>query len=203
MRKCSVDGCENKHKGHGYCSKHYQQYKKFGYVLDRSRKDPNEIIEYEDYAEIILYNNQGEEKSRALIDLDDIDLIKEYRWCMTTEKYVSSTINGVRDRRIHNLIMNPAEGFLVDHINHNPLDNRKCNLRICTPENNARNLLLAKNNTSGFTGVELTKYNTWRVSISVNKKTIHIGTYKTKEEAIEARKQAEIDYYGEFAPHHD
>ena len=49
-KKCSVEGCENKHYAKGYCSRHYQQYKKYGHILERTIYDANEIIEYGDYA---------------------------------------------------------------------------------------------------------------------------------------------------------
>lgn len=58
-----------------------------------------------------------------------------------------------------------------------------------------------KNNTSGTTGVYLDKRsNTWQAQIKVGDRRIYIGYFKTKEEAIEARRQAEIEYFGEFAP---
>ena len=62
-KKCTVEGCNNKHHAKGYCSRHYQQYKRCGCInhVGRSEKDLNEIIEHDDYAEIILYNKQCEE----------------------------------------------------------------------------------------------------------------------------------------------
>ena len=50
MRTCSIEGCENKHYGKGYCRKHYKQFRKYGYTLDRTIYDANEIINYGDYA---------------------------------------------------------------------------------------------------------------------------------------------------------
>ena len=57
-----------------------------------------------------------------------------------------------------------------------------------------------KNNTSGVAGVSKTSSGRWRARITVNRKEIRIGTYDTIEEAIAARKDAEVRYYGEFAP---
>ena len=73
MKTCSVEGCNNKVCAKGLCNKHYKQNRKFGYIPKRNRTDLNEIIEYDTYAEIILYNKQCEEIGRALIDLDDIE----------------------------------------------------------------------------------------------------------------------------------
>ena len=83
MRTCKVEGCNNKHHAKGYCKKHYLQMKRHGQILDRTIYDPNEIIEHEDYAEIILYDKQGKETARALIDLDDVDKVKDYKWGLT------------------------------------------------------------------------------------------------------------------------
>ena len=57
------------------CRKHYLQYKRYGKVLKRTKYDSNEIIEYEDYAEIVLYNKSGNEVVRALIDKEDIPIV--------------------------------------------------------------------------------------------------------------------------------
>ena len=45
MKTCSVEGCNGKHVAKGYCSKHYQQMKRYGQILDRTIYDSNEIIE--------------------------------------------------------------------------------------------------------------------------------------------------------------
>ena len=79
MEKCKIEGCENKIKSDGLCCKHYQQIQKFG-KIKRTKFDPNEIILYEDFAELILYDENGNEKVRALIDLEDVEKIKQYKW---------------------------------------------------------------------------------------------------------------------------
>ena len=95
--------------------------------------------------------------------------------------------------------MNCPDDMVVDHINLNPLDNRKMNLRICTKQQNEMNRPLRNNNTSGITGVSLYKQtNKWRAYIEYNQKYIHLGLFDTKEDAIKARKQAEIKYFGEY-----
>lgn len=87
----------------------------------------------------------------------------------------------------------------IDHINGNPLDNRKCNLRFATQMQNCWNRKIKSTNTSGVTGVRREhKCNTWHAEIMVNYKIINLGNYKNKEDAIKARKKAEIKYYGEY-----
>ena len=203
MKKCKVCGRECNKLTSGMCDKHYRQFRKYGEVLDnnpRTIKDPNEIVEYEDYAEIILYNLNCEEVARALIDLEDVDKVKQYKWRVNDQWYVLTDIKGTTKKiRIHRLIMDCPDNMVVDHINHNPLDNRKSNLRICTQQQNNKNQKKKTNNKSGVIGVSWDRSRgKWCAQIMHNNKHIHLGRFDTIEEAIEARKHAEITYYGEY-----
>ena len=196
MKTCSVEGCNGKHKAKGYCNKHYIQMKRRGKILDRSIKDPNEIIEYDDHAEIVMYNKQHEETGRAIIDLDDVDKVKNYKWYLKDKGYVYSKTLGIL---LHRFIMDPHDDMVVDHINHDPLDNRKSNLRICTKQQNNMNKSLNSNNMSGVSGVYWNKQiNRWIAQIKLYDEQIYIGSYKTIEAATQARKNAEIEYFGEY-----
>jgi len=96
--------------------------------------------------------------------------------------------------------MKANSGEVVDHINHNLLDNRRQNLRICTPSENKRNRVLAKNNSSGYKGVNWSKgANKWRTQISINGKQKHLGLFNNILLAAEAYDSAAQKYYGEFA----
>lgn len=98
-------------------------------------------------------------------------------------------------RLVHSLILNPKG--VVDHINHNSLDNRRCNLRDVKPRANSMNCKPSKNNTSGRMGVWVCKnrpVNPFAACITVNRKTIHLGRYATFEEACAAREAAEVKY---------
>ena len=195
MKTCSVKGCNGKHVAKGYCNKHYIQMKRRGKILDRSIKDPNEIIEYEDHAEIVMHNKQHEETGRAIIDLNDVDKVRGYKWSLRKTGYVISG-GGMF---LHRLIMNPPDNMVIDHINHNPLDNRKENLRICTQQQNSMNKAISSNNTSGVTGVYFDKRrNKWMTYITYNNRRIFLGYFNTKEDAIETRRAAEIKYFGDY-----
>lgn len=195
-KTCKVNGCENKSRAKGYCNKHYQQMLKHGCII-KTMYDPNKIIEHDDYAELVLCDKQGKEIAKALIDLEYIELVKNYKWSLD-HGYVTNKKNKIR---LHRLIMDAPEDMVVDHINHNKLDNRYDNLRICTSQENSYNQSVRCNNTSGVTGVGWHKgKNKWIARIQINGKLKQLGCYNTKEEAIEARRQAEIDYYGEFTP---
>ena len=96
---------------------------------------------------------------------------------------------------LHRYIMGFPNG-IVDHINHNTLDNRKENLRITNNANNLRNGTLRPNNKTGVVGVsyceESKKYT---AHIKVNYKSIYLGAFDTLEEAKTIRKNAEIKYW--------
>ena len=131
-------------------------------------------------------------------DLDDFYKIKDYRWAERPDGYLISMTTG-ENIRMHRLIMNVKRDFVVDHINHNTLDNRKENLRICNQHENSKNCIKHKNNTSGTSGVSLIKTsNRWRAYIYLNGKQINLGVYKNINDATKARKDAEIKYFGEY-----
>lgn len=195
IKQCSVEGCNNKHKAKGYCGKHYYQFKKYGEVLERTKYDPNKIVLYDEYAEIIIYNKDCEEVARTLIDIEDVDKIKNYKWCLSH----GYAYNIKSDIRLHRLIMNCTDDKVVDHINRDRLDNRKSNLRICSQQQNSINRGIQSNNNSGVVGVYWAKSrNKWCAQIMLNKKNIFLGYYEDMNDAIQARKQAEIDYFGEY-----
>jgi hypothetical protein len=153
----------------------------------------NEFMFYDTHVECHLKNGLN-----FTIDKDDYDLIKNYSWQTNSENYVQTTINN-KSVKLHRFLMNPKENEYVDHINHNTLDNRKENLRVCTNEENCRNKRTYKNNTSGVKGVTWMKKNqVWIARITYNKKRIHLGCFSTLEEAKKSRQEAEIKYFGEF-----
>lgn len=89
----------------------------------------------------------------------------------------------------------------IDHINGNRADNRIGNLRQASPQENNKNRKLPSDNTSGRIGVFYYKANNcWRAHIGVAGRRVHLGSYGTKEEAINARISAEIEHG--FHPNH-
>jgi hypothetical protein len=136
----------------------------------------------------------------AYFDKDDYEKIKGYGWSYGGEnRYVSARDYATKKYvRMHRLVMgSPPKGYDIDHINHNKLDNRKSNLRVCTRSQNMRNMGKRKNST-GFRGV-YKKRKKFTASIQVNGKSVGLGTFLTPEEAYKARVEAEKKYYGEFA----
>lgn len=204
MRKCSVKGCNGgkvsryKDSDLFLCNKHRTQMARHGKIF-RTRYDPNEIVILNDYAEIYLYNNKGEHIKSAIIDIEDVELCKQYKWCLTKDGYVLSYKNDTF-LYLHRLLLGAKDNEYIDHINFNTLDNRKQNLRICT---NAQNLQhrskLTSLNTSGYHGIYFDKSrNKWKVEIQCNKKRITVGRFENIEEAISARKKYEEEIFGVY-----
>lgn len=205
--KCSVCGCleieasrfyYHTKYGNNLCRKHYEQLSKYGKTLERTINDPNEIILYDDYAEMVLYNEDCEEIARTLIDLEDVEKCKQHKWHLIRYGYVTCRVDNTKIF-LHRYIMNAPNNKKVDHINHNKLDNRKEKLRIVTPLQNNRNKSKLKSNKSGVTGVYWNKsMKKWSATIGINYKMIHLGSYDDFDEAVKARKEAEEKYFGEY-----
>lgn len=128
----------------------------------------------------------------ALVDDQDYALLSQHRWYLTPKGYASAypCKNGLKASQIkmHRVIMNPPKTLVVDHINHNKLDNRRCNLRVVSELANRQNPPRGSLNTSGTTGVFLRKdTRTWQVQITRNNKKLSLGSYKKKELAVAVR----------------
>ena len=104
---------------------------------------------------------------------------------------------------LHRDIIDVPDGMEIDHITHGTMsfiDNRRCNLRLATTSQNKMNQSLRSSNTSGAIGVNWHKRDKrWSARIRFNGKKLHLGCFDDINDAIEARRQAEDKYYGEFA----
>lgn len=135
------------------------------------------------------------------IDDEDYKIIKNYKWYITKSNGLEYAITRSCGStvKMHRLILQVFDRSIhVDHINHNTLDNRKCNLRSCNIGDNCRNQRICKLNTSGYKGVHKSK-NKWRAVIGHNSKHLHIGYFKSKEDAAKAYDEKAKELYGEFA----
>ena len=137
------------------------------------------------------------------IDANDFELVHKYCWrehISTKTGYcclVAYNPESKKQIKMHQLVC----GKYYDHIDRNPLNNRKHNLRPATAQENMRNKNLSRNNTSGFIGVTWSKTSSkWVSNIQVDGKSISLGSFTDKTDAIRARLAAELRYFGEFAP---
>ncbi len=141
----------------------------------------------------------------AIVEDRDYSYLMQWKWFRRVKNnQIYAIRHAFKDERLsgqphlikmHRVIMCAEKGMIVDHINHNGLDNTRNNLRVVTNQENLKNMKLKKNNTSGFTGVTwCKKENRWVSQIMINRKTICIGRFSNKEDAIKARKEANIKY---------
>ena len=96
--------------------------------------------------------------------------------------------------------MGPGNDTIIDHINHDKTDNRKCNLRPISGNENQWNAKKASNNTSGVTGVFWdSSRQRWLASLFCNGKTHHLGRFDSFDDAVAARKAAEEKFFGQYS----
>lgn len=131
--------------------------------------------------------------------------IKQYKWYISAGYAVTKGINPNSGIDISNVIFDDYDS-MFDHINHNRLDNRKCNLRKTTAQKNAMNMGKKNANTSGVTGVTSKKVKEgikWYAVITYKYKPIWLGCYDTFEEAVTARILGESEYFKEYSPNYN
>ena len=168
------------------------------YALELRKALYTKRNKYEEYDEYIVgTTNDG--KSKFKFDKEDFDKVKKFTWYINDQGYVISTKSNVHHKRIRlsRLVMNAPDGFEVDHINHDLLDNRKSNLRIVTHQQNLFNQQKSKNNTSGFVGV-VKRENKWIAQIMYNGKNKYLGIFDTVEEAVNVYNTAAQELFGEY-----
>lgn len=142
---------------------------------------------------LILLLSDRKTEIEALIDTDDLEKASQIKnsWCLTNTGYVNCKEGG-RTIPLHRFLLGEPKGLVVDHINHNTLDNRKINLRAIPKQGNDQNRSGAqRNNKSGFRNVYWSRdKNKWHVSVGIDRKKKHIGYFDDIEEAKKAATEA-------------
>ena len=185
LKYCSIEGCNNKHYGRGLCRRHYDLWRRKGFIPKRTQRDPNEFILTHNSCEILMYDSKCNYVAIAIIDKKDYEKVKGYKWHLTDKGYVATDINR-KKVPLANLIMGCNSNYttVVDHINEIRLDNKRINLMICS---NKRNLL-SKDKNAGVGWHKKAKK--WRVRIG----KIHLGLFNKFDDAIKARLTAVNNY---------
>lgn len=141
----------------------------------------------------------------ALVDDEDFDKISQYKWHYhfkpnRNTNYARTYIGKIDDvytkQYMHRMIMKPADGQAVDHIDGNGLNNQRSNLRLATTAANARNAKKRSGSTSKYKGVSwYPNRNQWVGNITINYKRIHLGYFDTETDAAKAynKKALEIN----------
>jgi hypothetical protein len=134
------------------------------------------------------------------VDDDFLPAIVDIRWGANGLGYVTANILPGWVAYLHRIVVGARQGQFVDHINGDPLDNRRSNLRLCTHAENMRNRRRSTDNKSGFKGVYFDlERKKWRTSIRCDGRRITLGRFDKIEDAYAAYCAAAVKYHGEFA----
>lgn len=146
--------------------------------------------EENDYMRCTLRNGRS-----FIFDAEDLPFVSSCAWSVDEKGYVL----GYKGK-LHRLLMGSPANRVVDHINGDPSDCRKANLRCITQHQNTQNSSLPKHSTTGYKGVCFDKRRKrYMAHIHPNGRMKHLGYYDTPEEAAVAYDRAASLYFGEFA----
>ena len=142
----------------------------------------------------------------ALVDDEDFEYLNQFKWYALKSYSTHYAVRGIRLKGkgitilMHRVILNMPKEMKTDHINHESLDNRRVNLRICTDSQNAMNMNSHKNSSSRFKGVSWHKRDKkWQVRIGYKKKVKYLGYSLSENEASLIYDKKAIELFGEFA----
>jgi hypothetical protein len=144
----------------------------------------------------------------TVVDEADLPIVTGYRWRAYRRAgdrtvYVRAEIrHGRRTRTVplHRFLLNAPPRLLVDHRDHDGLNNTRSNLRLCTFSQNAANMVLLNQNTSGYKGVTYHRQiGKWQAAIKVQGRNHYLGVYADPLQAAAAYDRAAVEAFGEFA----
>jgi hypothetical protein len=141
----------------------------------------------------------------AMVDAEDYARVRRHKWCLSrtgSQLYAYRKHYG-KSLRLHQFIMNPPQGLVVDHIDGNGLNNRRGNLRICTRLQNAWNHKRRKqpDASSRYMGVYPCRRprDKWYVKIQCDGDGTYLGPFDSAIEAARARDYKAVELFGEYA----
>lgn len=142
----------------------------------------------------------------AIVDDGDYEQLNQHKWCAikSGKRYYAMRSVWKKGKSIfvlmHREILNVPKGVETDHINHNGIDNRKTNLRMCNRVQNRYNTKILLDKTSQYKGVSWrNRKRKWMAYIGFNYKTIYLGSFVNEIKAAQAYDQKAKELFGEFA----
>lgn len=135
----------------------------------------------------------------VVMDVEDALMFAGIAMFVGTNGY-AQVRRSAKTRFVHRVIAGAQGGELVGHVNGNPLDNRRCNLRVCSDSQNNMNKRLRSNNSTGISGVWWDERRMkWAVQIAANGERKNIGRFEDLFSAVAARRSAELLLHGSFS----
>lgn len=140
----------------------------------------------------------------ALVSDKDYKRVSQFNWSVMKRPHTNYAQCKVKNTNKTNLMHRFILGVVsskvkVDHTDFNGLNNQRRNIRLASSTDNAHNTRKARNNTSGYKGVYIDKWNRWVARISTNHKCIALGSFASAVDAAQAHDKAAIKYHGKFA----
>lgn len=151
-----------------------------------------------------IISSQGDP---ILVDDDVYEWLAALKWTVrrTTRRtlYAKTTFRDADGKQqnvlMHRMILGVQDGMVVDHIDHNGLNNQRHNLRVCTPKENARNSLRKRGSLTPKGVFFVQRDRRYQAAIYIDGKRVYLGSYLDPLEAAHAYNRAAIKYFGEFA----
>lgn len=146
---------------------------------------------------------------QILVDDEDYDYLMQWKWYLRKGKRTFYAVRGKRENGkyishlIHRFILKITDPkIIIDHKDHDGLNNQRANLRLVSCADNNKNQLSHANTTSQYLGVCIRKRKTlikWEANISCNKKFYYIGVYDDEKDAARAYDVRAKELFGNFA----
>lgn len=151
----------------------------------------------------IIVNSKTFGTHTILVSDADYAELSKFTWSVYKGRstfYAVTRLSKYKTIAIHRMVTKAKTGEMVDHKDHNGLNNMRSNLRRCTASENSKNMLMHKNNPFGYKGVGFDKRRDFYYSrIRVDKTNKFLGYFMTPIDAAKAYNSAAIKHYGEFA----
>ena len=133
------------------------------------------------------------------VDDEDYEELVKHKWCLGGRgKYAIRRVYRTCVK-MANVIMKPPPGMVVDHISGDTLDDRRCNLRVCTEKQNHANRAKKRTTDYLYKGVEPFPNGRWRAVIFFDGKKHNLGTFTDPKAAAMAYDTVALHTWGEYA----
>jgi len=180
------------------CCKGKNHYRGMYSTLEGAKKDKDFLAWSREQHQAQL-NYKHNLKLGIVVSECDANLLYKYSFFLDSKGYATTSKGfNKKQKALHKIIM-CKPNCVVDHIDRNPLNNGRGNLRYCNTKQNVQNTSFFKNNTSGHKGVYFHKGSKkWVAFVGDRNKVITIGSFKNKEDAIKARKEKSNKLFGVY-----